>query len=71
MWFLIGFLAGLIFCFATDGWRVRTLLSRGYDNAVRDILEYGYYYNKDNKRVDLGGVADHDPSGVNFEEQEI
>ena len=53
MWFLIGFLAGLIFCFATDGWRVRMLLSRGYDNAVKDILEYGYYYNKNNERVNL------------------
>lgn len=53
MWFLIGFLAGLIFCFATDTWRVKMLLSRGYDNAVRDILEYGYYYNKNNERIDL------------------
>lgn len=33
------------------------LLSRGYDNAVRDILEYGYYYNKNNERIDLGGAA--------------
>ena len=40
MWFLIGVAAGIAFCFATDGWRVRMLLSRGYDNAVRDILEY-------------------------------
>lgn len=30
------------------------LLNRGYDAAVKDILEYGYYYNKDNERVDLG-----------------
>ena len=60
MWFLIGFLAGLIFCYATDGWRVKMLLNRGYDNAVRDILEYEYYYNKNNERVDLRGVADHD-----------
>lgn len=29
------------------------LLNRGYDNAVRDILEYGYYYNKDNERIEL------------------
>ena len=36
------------------------LLNRGYDNAVRDILEYEYYYNKNNERVDLRGVADHD-----------
>ena len=57
MWFLIGFIAGLVFCFATDDWRVRMLLNRGYDNAVRDILEYGYYYNKDNERIDLGGAA--------------
>ena len=46
-----GFIGGLMFCFATDSWRVRTLLKRGYDGAVRDILEYGIYYNKDNKRV--------------------
>ena len=50
MWFLIGVAAGIVFCFATDDWRVRMLLSRGYDNAVRDILEYGYYYS--NERVE-------------------
>jgi hypothetical protein len=71
MWFLIGFFAGLIFCFATDTWRVKMLLSRGYDNAVRDILEYGYYYNKDNERIDLEDAVGHEPSGANFEEQEI
>ena len=43
------------------------LLNRGYDNAVRDILEYGYYYNKDNKRIDLGGAAaDHDSKRKNI-----
>ena len=29
------------------------LINKGYDNAVKDILEYGYYYDKDNNRVDL------------------
>ena len=53
MWFLIGFFAGLIFCFATDSWRVKMLLNRGYDKAVKDILEYGYYYNKNNERINL------------------
>lgn len=47
----VGFAGGLIFCFATDNWRTRTLLKRGYDNAVFHILEYGIYYNKDNKLV--------------------
>lgn len=47
----VGFAGGLVFCFATDSWRVRTLLKRGYDGAVRDIFEYGIYYNKDNKQV--------------------
>ena len=60
MWFLIGVLVGIAFCFATDGWRVRMLLSRGYDNAIRDILEYGYYYNKDNERVDLEDAVGHE-----------
>ena len=30
------------------------LLNRGYDKAVKDILEYGYYYNKNNERINLG-----------------
>lgn len=53
MWFIIGFIVGLLFCFVTDTWRVKMLLNRGYDNAVRDILEYGYYYNKDNERIEV------------------
>ena len=48
---IVGFISGLIFCFASDSWRVNTLLNRGYDRAVQDILEYGIYYNKDNKQV--------------------
>lgn len=53
MWFIIGFIVGLLFCFVTDTWRVKMLLNRGYDNAVRDILEYGYYYNEDNERIEV------------------
>ena len=48
---IVGFISGLMFCFASDSWRVNTLLKRGYDSAVRDILEYGIYYNKDNEQV--------------------
>ena len=49
----IGFVGGLFLCFMSDRWRINVLINKGYDNAVQDILEYGYYYDKDNKRVDL------------------
>ena len=51
--FIIGFVGGIILCFISDRWRGDMLINKGYDNAVKDILEYGYYYDKDNNRVDL------------------
>ena len=49
----IGFVGGLFLCYASDRWRINKLINKGYDNAVRDIFEYGYYYDKDNNRVNL------------------
>ena len=53
IYLVIGFIGGLMFCFATDRLRAEKLLEIGYDNAVRDIIEYGCYYNKSNKRVGI------------------
>ena len=50
---VVGFVAGIIFCFGTDNWRVQMLTTRGYDRAVKDILEGGYYYNSDGYRISI------------------
>lgn len=31
--------------------KIKEYQIQGYDKAVNDILEYGWYYNKDNKRI--------------------
>ena len=48
---VIGFIGGIVLSYATDKLRVKRLLEIGYDNAVRDIIEYGCYYNKSNERI--------------------
>lgn len=49
----VGFVAGIFLCFGTDNWRVQMLIARGYDAAVKDILEYGCYYNPDGDRISI------------------
>lgn len=51
--FLIGVIMASIFYYKTDDWRVRKLLTKGYDDAVRDIVEFGFYYNTDNNKINI------------------
>lgn len=51
--FWIGIILASIFYYKTDDWRVRKLLTKGYDNAVRDIVEFGFYYNADNNKINI------------------
>lgn len=51
--FWIGIIVASIFYYKTDNWRVRKLLNKGYDNAVRDIIEFGFYYNTDNNKINI------------------
>ena len=51
--FWMGIIMASIFYYKTDDWRVRKLLTRGYDNAVRDIVEFGFYYNTDNNKINI------------------
>ena len=51
--FLIGIIIASIFYYKTDDWRVRKLLTKGYDDAVRDIVEFGFYYNTDNNKINI------------------
>ncbi len=51
--FIIGFVLASILYYKSDDWRVRRLREQGYDCAVRDITEFGYYYDKNNERVNV------------------
>jgi hypothetical protein len=51
--FWIGIIVASIFYYKTDDWRVRKLLTKGYDDAVRDIVEFGFYYNTDNNKINI------------------
>ena len=51
--FWIGIIVASIFYYKTDDWRVRKLLTKGYDDAVRDIIEFGFYYNTDNNKINI------------------
>lgn len=50
---LVGFVAGILFCFGTDNWRIQRFTTKGYDTAVKHILEYGYYYNSDGDQINV------------------
>ena len=51
--FWIGIIVASIFYYKTDDWRVRKLLTKGYDDAVRDLVEFGFYYNTDNNKINI------------------
>ena len=51
--FWIGVIIASVFYYKTDDWRVRRLLTKGYDDAVRDIVEFGFYYNTDNNKINI------------------
>lgn len=50
---LVGFVAGIFLCYGTDDWRIQRFTTRGYDTAVKHILEYGYYYNPNGDRINV------------------
>jgi len=53
IYFWIGIIVASIFYYKTDDWRIRKLLTKGYDDAVRDIVEFGFYYNTDNNKINI------------------
>lgn len=53
LWFLIGLILASIFYYKTDNWRIRKLRQDGYDAAIRDIIEFNYYYDTNNNRVNI------------------
>ena len=50
---VVGFVAGIFLCFGTDNWRIQRFTTKGYDTAVKHILEGGYYYNADGDRISV------------------
>lgn len=51
--FWIGTIVASIFYYKTDDWRVKKLRQDGYDGAVRDIVEFGYYYDVNNNKINI------------------
>jgi hypothetical protein len=51
--FLIGIILASIFYYKTDEWRVKRLRRDGYDGAIRDIIEFGYYYDINNNKINI------------------
>ena len=51
--FWIGVILTSVFYYKTDDWRIKKLRRDGYDGAVRDIIEFGYYYNTNNDKIDI------------------
>lgn len=48
--FIVGLITGIVIFYFTDTARLRHFSDRGYDRAVADIMKYGYYYDKHNRR---------------------
>ena len=46
--FWIGIILASIFYYKTDDWRIKRLRQDGYDTAIRDVIEFGYYYDTNN-----------------------
>lgn len=49
--FLIGFTTATVLLAKTDAWRIKLFLDLGYDRAVRHILKFGHYFDKDGKCI--------------------
>lgn len=49
----IGFILASIFYYKTDDWRIRKLRQDGYDAAVRDIIEFNFYYDTNNNKINI------------------
>ena len=51
--FWIGIILASIFYYKTDDWRIKKLRQDGYDKAVCDIIEFGYYYDINNNKINI------------------
>ena len=51
--FWIGIILASIFYYKTDDWRIKRLRQDGYDATVRDIVEFGYYYDTNNNKINI------------------
>ena len=51
--FWVGVMLASIFYYKTDDWRIKRLRRDGYDGAIRDIIEFGYYYDTNNNKINI------------------
>ena len=51
--FWVGVILASIFYYKTDDWRIKRLRRDGYDGAIRDIIEFGYYYDTNNNKINI------------------
>jgi len=53
IYFWVGVILASVFYYKTDDWRIKRLKQNGYDAAVRDIIEFGYYYDTNNNKINV------------------
>lgn len=53
IYFWVGVILASVFYYKTDDWRIKRLKQNGYDAAVRDIIEFGYYYDTNNNKINI------------------
>ena len=51
--FWVGVILASVFYYKTDDWRIKRLRRDGYDGAIRDIREFGYYYDTNNNKINI------------------
>ena len=51
--FWVGVILASVFYYKTDDWRIKKLRRDGYDGAIRDIIEFGYYYDTNNNKINI------------------
>lgn len=53
----IGFAFGFLITVAIDAAGIKIQLKesywKGYDNAIMDVTQFGYYYNRDNEKIPI------------------
>lgn len=53
IFFWVGVILASIFYYKTDEWRIKEFRQDGYDGAVRDIIQFGYYYDTNNNKINI------------------
>ena len=53
IFFWVGIILASIFYYKTDEWRIKKFRQDGYDGAVRDIIQFGYYYDTNNNKINI------------------